>query len=34
MFFEAVILPDDIDDRQLQLLETKLQMGEDEKSRL
>lgn len=29
--FEAVVLPYDIDDYELQLLETKLQMGEDEK---
>lgn len=30
-FFEAVILPDDIDDSEMILLETQLQMGEDEK---
>lgn len=30
-YFEAVILPYDIDENELQLLETKLQMGEDEK---
>lgn len=30
-YFEAIILPDNIDDRDIQLLETKLQMGEDEK---
>lgn len=30
-FFEAIILPEDIDDKEIQLLETELQMGEDEK---
>lgn len=30
-FFEAIILPEDIDDKEIQLLETQLQMGEDEK---
>src|SRR5690606_5940343 len=30
-YFEAVILSDDIDDEEIQILETKLQMGEDEK---
>ena len=30
-FFEAVVLPDDIDDSEMLLLETQLQMGEDEK---
>ena len=30
-YFETIILPDDIDDKDIQLLETRLQMGEDEK---
>ncbi len=30
-YFEAIILPDDINDTDIQLLETRLQMGEDEK---